>query len=86
MARELKVFGGIYDGIHRCIVAATTKKAAYEAFQRAMGGMGSYPTWNEYTSDSGNEEELKVALPEPLVVFKMNTRNRDAKFERVISR
>ncbi len=72
MARELKVYGGMYDGLNRVIVAATTKKAAYEAMKTKIGNIGSYNTWEQYTSDSGNTEELDAAIPEPGCVFSKN--------------
>ena len=72
--RKLTVYGGTYDGIHRVIVAALTKRAAYEAIRAAIPSIGSYGTWDNYTSDSGNDTEMSVAMPSPLVVFSCDAR------------
>lgn len=69
MSRQLIVYGGTYDGRNRLIVAAYTKKAAYEAIA-AVAPVGSYKTWNDYTSDTENENDVAVAAAEPGVVFK----------------
>ena len=47
----------------RAIVATKTKKEAMEAF-----GQTSY-TFKNYTAETGNEVELKVALADPGVVY-----------------
>lgn len=67
----MTVYGGTYDGRRRVIVAAPTKKAAYQAMKDAHSGSycGSYSTWSQYTSETGNEEECRVARAEPLTVF-----------------
>lgn len=67
----MTVYGGTYDGRRRVIVAAPTKKAAYQAMKGAHSGSycGSYSTWSQYTSETGNEEECRVARAEPLTVF-----------------
>lgn len=69
----LKVWGGIFDGTTRQIVATKTKKAAAEAL-----GL-SYYHFNEYACDTGNDVELRVALAEPGVVFSSpgTSRNED---------
>lgn len=69
MAKQLIVYGGTYDGRNRLIVAAYTKKAAYEAIA-AVAPVGSYKTWIDYTSDSGNDEDIEATRQEPGVVFK----------------
>lgn len=74
----LKVYGGCYDGKNRVIVAASSKKAAHALVSAALRGM-SYHGWNEYTSETGNEFELSVALAEPGSVFSAPM-NRDAEF------
>lgn len=81
MARPLKIWGGTYDGVNRVIVATTTKKAAYEAMKNAIGNIGSYATWDQYTSDSGNEEEA-ITLVEPNVVFTKNINKRHENFRK----
>lgn len=37
--RKLTVYGGTYDGINRVIVAAPTKKSAYEVMKKAIGNV-----------------------------------------------
>lgn len=78
--RKLTVYGGTYDGRNRVIVAAPTKKSAYEAIKKAIPSIGSYRTWDQYTSDSGNEEEVSVTMSNPLVVFSKDGRKRDMEF------
>ena len=73
MSRPLTVYGGTYDGRNRVIVAAPTKKAAYEAISAVMQ-VGTYATWNNYTADTGNTEEVDVATSEPLTVFSRDER------------
>jgi hypothetical protein len=68
VSREMKVFGGCYDGMTRVIVATTTKKAAFEAMSE-LKLCGGYSTWNEFTCETYNEKETKVALANPGVVF-----------------
>ncbi|HET8635504.1 MAG TPA: hypothetical protein VFL96_01500 [Acidobacteriaceae bacterium] len=65
---KFKVYGGTYDGRHRVIVAASSKKAAYAAICKVWPNI-SYYYWNGYTSDTGNKTELSVALSEPGTVF-----------------
>lgn len=65
---KLTVYGGTYDGRNRVIVAAPTKKKAYEAISAAIN-VGSYSTWDKYTADSGNEYEVHVATSRPLTAF-----------------
>jgi hypothetical protein len=74
MAKELKVYGGSYDGRNRYIVAAYTKKAAWEALRDRKVPVNSFSTWNKFTSVTGNPTELETALPYPGVVF-FNRRN-----------
>lgn len=64
----MKVYGGCYDGRNRVIVAAKTKRAAYALVSAALRGI-SYYGWNEYTSETGNDPELSVALAQPETVF-----------------
>lgn len=70
MARELKVYGGCYDGRNRVIVAAPTMKAAHEAVNKALGGVSMY-SYRTYTDESGNDVELALCLPSPLTVFQV---------------
>lgn len=83
MARKLKVYGGTYDGMHRMIVAAETKRSAHLAMFDSFPSIGSYSTWDKWTSETGNEEELSIALKHPLIIFKRLDRYGGGKFERV---
>lgn len=66
--RSLKVYGGVYDGRNRVIVAAPTKKAAFEAVQDAFPNIGRHH-WNGYTSTTGNPVEVEAAMSKPGTVF-----------------
>lgn len=73
MPRPLKVYGTLTmrhksGKQHRIIVAAPTKKAAYQAMY-AAGHMDSYYSWNMFSSETGNPAELKAALAQPGVVL-----------------
>lgn len=68
MGRQLKVYGGCYDGRNRVIVAAATKRAAYEAVKAALGSI-SYYGWDEYTSETWNDREVEFATSAPGTVF-----------------
>ncbi len=63
MPRELKVYGAIPDGRHRCIVAAPSIKAAAEA----MGVAYSY--FRNYSSVTHNGVEVETAMAEPGIPF-----------------
>lgn len=63
---KYKVYGGCstYNGKQvRVIVATKTKKKAYELF-----GI-SYSYFTDYFCETGNQEELKIALENPEIVF-----------------
>lgn len=85
MARQMKVYGGCYDGRNRVIVAAPNKKAAWQAVNATWPPI-SYYSWDQFTSDTGNDDELAVALAEPLTVFIQNINARDGLFTKVIAR
>jgi hypothetical protein len=70
MTKELKVYGGNYDGRNRYIVAARTKKAAWQAFCDHGVPVSSFTTWNKFTSVSGDYTENKLAIPHPGKVFR----------------
>lgn len=59
----------VYDGRNRMIVAAPTKKAAHAAMQAVMPCIGTLKTWNNWTADTGNDEECRIARAKPLTVF-----------------
>jgi len=81
---NITVYGGTYDGRRRMIVAAPTKKAAYEAIKKVLN-VGCYASWNNYTSDTGNYEECKTAIAEPLTVFSRDDRFGNRKpFEKLL--
>jgi len=80
MKDKLKVYGGTYDGRNRVIVAAPSKRAAYDAISKAIRGVGGYKSWDAYTSDSDNEIEVSVATASPLTVFIKDERIREAIF------
>lgn len=68
MPRELKVYGWIdfkSGKQYRCIVAAPS----FAACQRAAVAAGLFKVRKDYSSTTGNETELKVALAQPGVVF-----------------
>ena len=75
MEIDVKVYGGVYDGRNRLIVAAKSKKAAFEAISRVTYAV-SYYYFSQHTSETGNDVELKVALAAPLSVFSASTLNR----------
>lgn len=81
--RKLKVFGGCYDGRNRLIVAAPTKRAAYDAMRGTDRFFSGYHSWNEYTCETGNDEELDVATAEPLAVFSQDIRGYGKPFIRL---
>ena len=64
----MKVFGGTYDGRNRVIVAAPSKKKAHEAVSKALLGV-SYYSWDLYTAESKNQEEVALSKSLPLRVF-----------------
>lgn len=78
----MKVYGGCYDGRNRVIVAAPTKKAAWEAFRKVWGI--SYYSWNEFTSETGNDAELRAALAEPLTALTQTVNSRDGVFTKAV--
>ena len=60
---KLKVYGIGWMGRHRRIVATTSKKKAAELI-----GTSLYH-FNEYGCETGNEEEIKLAMSKPETVF-----------------
>lgn len=75
---KLKVYGGCYDGRNRVIVAAKSKKEAHALVNSAIGI--SYYSWDAYTSTTGNDNELTVALGAPGTVFSAPHDYRDNQF------
>ena len=69
MPRPMKVFGGSYDGLNRVVVAATSAEKAHAAII-AAGCHLSLSHFRGYGSESHNETELALCLPEPGVVFR----------------
>ncbi len=69
MAKELKVYGCGDERGKRIIVAATTKKAAYQAFVDSGLYQRSYSVWDQFVSATQNEEEIEMATAEPGKVF-----------------
>lgn len=81
---KLKVYGGCYDGRHRVIVAAKSKKEAHRLVQTAPNyRFLSYYGWNRYTSDTGNDEELQLALSEPGAVFEASVVGRGTPYRKI---
>lgn len=76
--RELKVWGGSYDGMYRVIVATKTKKRAIELF-----GI-SYSRFKDYYCETKNEQEIVIATSKPNTVFrtKDNDNWREKYFEK----
>lgn len=77
---EMTVYGGTYDGKNRMIVAAPTKKAAHAAMQAVMSCIGTLKTWDQWTAETGNDEECRVARAKPLAVFTKADNFRDEPF------
>lgn len=69
MTRELKVFGGCFDGRRRLICATTSK----HAFGKLIGRRGK--SLYDFCSETANAAELAVALERPGVVFQRDARN-----------
>ena len=61
--RKLKVYGGNIDGIRRGILAFETKKEAIKILKMSMY------EFNLYWGETGNDEEIKIAISKPGVVF-----------------
>lgn len=74
--RAIKVFGVNYDGRHRRIVAATSMTAA-----AINMGIKAYHM-REYGSETGDPEEVSLAMLEPGVVWEKGWRHGD-KWERI---
>lgn len=70
-AKELKVYGGCYDGRRHFIVAAYTQKEAWEAMCKCKAFYGSITTWKKSTSVSGNAESVRVSTMRPGTVFQV---------------
>jgi hypothetical protein len=62
MTREMKVYSSSV-GWDRRVVAATTKKAAYEAMRFTAF------EFNTYATETGSDYQIKVAMTEPGVAF-----------------
>lgn len=77
---EMTVYAGTYDGRNRMIVAAPTKKAAHAAMQAVMPSIGTLKTWDQWTAETGNDEECRVARAKPLAVFTKADNFRDERF------
>lgn len=60
---KIKVWGVGWMGTHRRIVATTSKKRAAELIGT------SYYHFNEYASQTGNKEEVELAMSKPETVF-----------------
>jgi hypothetical protein len=69
--RKLKVWGINIDGVHRCIVAATSGRQAAMLFDVTVSYLYG---WG---SETGNEEELNLALDQPGTVFIKRDNNTD---------
>lgn len=84
-ANAMTVYGGIYDGRRRMIVAAPTKKAAHAAMQIVTPSIGTLKTWHNWTAETGNAEECAIARAEPLTVFiNSDPMRSDSKFEKAV--
>jgi hypothetical protein len=68
---NLKVYWGCYDGKNRYVVAAKTKKKAYECMSN-LSHFGSYTTWNKSTMISGNIKDIENCMPHENVVFRVD--------------
>ncbi len=66
---KLKVYGGNFDGVNRVICAAPSLAAFHREMKAAGIASSMYHTRN-YTCETGNEEELNLALSDPLAVFR----------------
>lgn len=62
-------------GQQRAVIASRSKAAAARALDVSIGH------FNMYAADTGNEEEIRVALAEPGVVFHRGLDDRDAEWE-----
>jgi hypothetical protein len=67
MARELKVYGTM-DFLHGKQVRIIVAERSFAAAKRAARAVGM-DMRRDYTSATGNPEELRVALPNPGVVY-----------------
>lgn len=77
MSRKLKVFCANLDGRHEGVVAATSQKEA----ARLLGmSLGSFRTWGHET---GNTEQIDVAMREPGVAWKRSFANYHAEWIRI---
>ncbi len=63
----MKVYGGCYDGKNRVIVAALTKQSAFDAMSAFISS--SFYSWKQYTTATGNQREIAVAMSAPGTVF-----------------
>jgi len=79
---KLKVFGGCYDGRNRVVVGAEIKKEAHAAVAKAISRI-SYYGWDQYTSESGNDEEVSMCSFEPGVVFSQGMNERRGRWIRL---
>lgn len=66
MTRPLVVYGAYINGKNRIVVAASTKKSAWEAM-KAAGWIGGYHFWTRYACPTKNAVEVAAALKTPCV-------------------
>jgi hypothetical protein len=76
VSKVSKVYGGCYDGKTRLVVAASTKKQAFEAVKAVFGFSLSYSNWDSKTAVSANEIEVQLTSGSEGVVYKSTSRVR----------
>lgn len=77
---KIQIYGGTYDGRTRIIVAAKTKKKAYE-LMKEVTSTGSYATWVKYTGVGANEQDM--ANCEENVVYRVSGYGDNKQYERL---
>jgi hypothetical protein len=68
VTRPLVVWGAYINGKNRVIIAAITKKEAYQGM-KAAGWWGSYPLWTKYACETRNATEVQRAQAQPGVAI-----------------
>jgi hypothetical protein len=67
--RKLKVFGGHLGGRNRTIVACYSLKNCADTIAKIQHRSNQYHYIKDYWAETGNENELKVALANPFVLI-----------------